>query len=194
MRVALYLRVSMDEQTIENQRLVLAQVAASRGWQITHTFSDEGISGSKGREDRPGFDALQRAAAAGEVDIVAAWALDRLGRSVLDLQLFRAELKRANVELYLHQQQLDTSTPVGAFLFTTLGGVAELERDMIIARTKAGLARARAAGKRLGRPLSIPAEMRQMVTSLRGQMSTRRCAAVTGVSQTHVRAIWSAAC
>lgn len=193
MRVALYLRVSLDEQTIENQRLVLTEVAASRGWQITHTFTDEGISGSKGREERPGFDALQRAVAAGEVDLVAAWALDRLGRSVLDLQLFRRELKNARVELYLHQQQLDTSTPAGSFLFTTLGAAAELERDMIVARTKAGLARARACGKRLGRPSSIPDDVRARVAALRGQLSTRRCAAVTGVSQTHVRSIWSAA-
>lgn len=193
MRVALYLRVSTDEQTIDNQRLVLAQVAASRGWQITHTFTDEGISGSKGRDERPGFDALQRAAAAGEFDLVAAWALDRVGRSMLDLLLFRAQLRQHNVSLYLHQQQLDDATPQGKFMFNIYGSVAELERDTIIARTKAGIERARAAGKRIGRPLSIPADLRATVVNLRGRMSTRRAAAVTGVSQTQVRAIWSAA-
>src|SRR5271168_2000309 len=103
-RVALYLRVSTAGQTVEHQRRELAAIAKRQGWTIAHTFKDEGISGSKGREKRPGLDALLKGVARRDFDIVAAWSVDRLGRSLQDLIGILDELHAKGVDLYLHQQ------------------------------------------------------------------------------------------
>jgi DNA invertase Pin-like site-specific DNA recombinase len=150
-RVALYLRVSTSEQTTRNQRRELLAVAERHGWTVVATFEDTGISGSKGREARPGFDALMMAVARREIDMVVAWSVDRLGRSLMDLLGFLRELHTKGVDLFLHQQGLDTSTPSGKAMFQMLGVFAEFERAMIRERVMAGLARARADGKQLGR-------------------------------------------
>ena len=150
-RMALYLRVSTSEQTTRNQRRELRAVAERHGWTVVATFEDAGISGSKGREARPGFDALMMAVARREIDMVAAWSVDRLGRSLMDLLGFLKDLHAKGVDLFLHQQGLDTSTPSGRAMFQMLGVFAEFERAMIRGRVMAGLARARADGKQLGR-------------------------------------------
>jgi DNA invertase Pin-like site-specific DNA recombinase len=152
MRVGLYLRVSTGEQTVVNQERELALAAERHGWNVVATFRDEGVSGSKGRQGRPGFDRLHRAIVRREIDMVAAWSVDRLGRSLQDLVGFLAELQGSRCELYLHQQGLDTSTPAGRALFGMLSVFADFERAMIAERTKAGMARARAQGKVIGRP------------------------------------------
>ena len=149
--VALYLRVSTSEQTTRNQRRELRAVAERHGWTVVVTFEDAGISGSKGRDARPGFDALMVAVARREIDMVVAWSVDRLGRSLLDLLGFLRDLHAKGVDLFLHQQGLDTSTPSGKAMFQMLGVFAEFERAMIRERVLAGLARARADGKQLGR-------------------------------------------
>jgi DNA invertase Pin-like site-specific DNA recombinase len=151
-RVALYLRVSTREQTGENQRLELTEVADRHGWRIVAQFADEGVSGAKGRDKRPGFDKLMKATTRREIDMVAAWSVDRLGRSLQDLVGFLGEVHGSGVDLYLHQQGNDTSTPAGKALFQMIGVFAEFERAMIQERVYAGLARARAEGKILGRP------------------------------------------
>jgi DNA invertase Pin-like site-specific DNA recombinase len=151
-RVALYLRVSTREQTIENQRRELTEVADRHGWRIVAQFADEGVSGAKGRDKRPGFDKLMKATTRREIDMVAAWSVDRLGRSLQDLVGFLGEVHGSGVDLYLHQQGIDTSTPAGNALFQMMGVFAEFERAMIQERVHAGLARARAEGKILGRP------------------------------------------
>src|SRR3981081_1602120 len=110
-RMALYLRVSTAEQTVENQRRELQAIAERHGWQIVAEFVDEGISGTKGRCRRPGYDRLLRGVARREFDQVAAWSVDRLGRSLQDLVTFLGELQGKGVDLYLHQQGIDTSTP-----------------------------------------------------------------------------------
>jgi DNA invertase Pin-like site-specific DNA recombinase len=150
-RVALYVRVSTSEQTTRNQRRELRAVAERHGWTVVVTFEDAGISGSQGREARPGFDALMMAVARREIDMVAAWSVDRLGRSLMDLLGFLRDLHAKGVDLFLHQQGLDTSTPSGKAMFQMLGVFAEFERAMIRERVMAGLARARADGKQLGR-------------------------------------------
>jgi DNA invertase Pin-like site-specific DNA recombinase len=150
-RVALYLRVSTTEQTTDNQRRELEAVADRHGWNVVAVFTDAGISGSKGREKRPGYDCLCRGIARREFDQVAAWSVDRLGRSLQELVAFLGELHAKNVDLYLHQQGLDTGTPAGKAMFQMLGVFAEFERSIIVERVKAGLARARSQGKRLGR-------------------------------------------
>ena len=137
-RVALYCRVSTDGQTTENQRRELHAVIERNGWTIATEYIDHGISGAKGRKDLPQFDALLRAVARKEFDVVAAWSVDRLGRSLQDLVGFLSDLQAKNVDLYLHQQALDTSTPSGKAMFGMLGVFAEFERS-IIQRVKQGL-------------------------------------------------------
>jgi DNA invertase Pin-like site-specific DNA recombinase len=150
-RVAIYLRVSTDEQTTENQRRELEAVAARHDWRVVEFFEDAGISGAKGRDKRPGLDRLLKAVARRDVDMVAAWSVDRLGRSLVDLLDFLRELHAKGVDLFLHQQGLDTSTPSGRAMFQMLGVFAEFERSMIRERVMAGLSRARADGIQLGR-------------------------------------------
>lgn len=151
-RVALYVRVSTDGQTVDNQLRELRAAARRHGWAVAEIYRDEGISGAKGRDKRPGFDALCKAVARREIDMIAAWSVDRLGRSLQDLIGFLGELHGKGVDLYLHQQGIDTSTPAGRAMFQMLGVFAEFERAMIRERVVAGLDRARAKGKRLGRP------------------------------------------
>lgn len=148
-RIALYTRVSQDSQTTENQRRELMAVAERLGWEIVVEFSDHGVSGAKGREKRPGYDGLMKAVARREIDMVASWAVDRLGRSLQHLVGFLTEINAKGVDLYLHQQALDTSTPSGRAMFGMLSVFADFEREMIISRIKAGLAR---STKRSGRP------------------------------------------
>ena len=151
-RAALYLRVSTDGQTTENQRLALEAVAAQRGWTVAATYDDNGISGAKGRDKRPGLDALLKDATRGRFNVVMVWAMDRLGRSLAGLIDTLRSLEAANVDLYLDQQAIDTTTPAGRMFFHVTGAFAEFERDMIRSRVNAGLARARARGVKLGRP------------------------------------------
>ena len=151
-RVALYLRVSTGEQTTENQRRELLAAAGRHGWDVVQVFEDAGYSGAKGREGRPGLDGMLKAVARKEIDIVAAWSVDRLGRSLIDLLGSLRELHAKSVDLYLHQQGIDTTTPGGKAMFQMMGVFAEFERAMIPERVNAGLARAREQGKTLGRP------------------------------------------
>src|SRR4249919_1448252 len=137
MRAALYLRVSTDEQTTDNQRRELEAAAQRVGWGVDHVLADEGISGSKGRDRRPAFDRLHRLIARREIDLVMAWSVDRLGRSLQDLVAFLSEIHAAGVDLFLHQQGLDTTTPAGKAMFQMLGGFAEFERSIIQERVRA---------------------------------------------------------
>jgi DNA invertase Pin-like site-specific DNA recombinase len=152
-RVALYLRVSTDGQTVENQRRELEAVAQRHGWEVVQTFADEGISGAKGRDKRPALDAMLKGVARREFDLVAAWSVDRLGRSLRHLVELLEELKAKGIDLYLHRQGLDTSTPTGKMMFQMLGVFSEFERAMIVDRVKAGMRRAKAQGKAIGRPM-----------------------------------------
>ena|SRR5438094_1312747 len=151
-RVAIYARVSTDAQTTENQLRELKRIAQHAGWEIDGQFVDHAVSGAKGREQRPEFDRMMKAATRREFDVIAAWSVDRLGRSLQGLVAFLAEIHASKIDLYLHQQGIDTTTPAGKALFQMCGVFAEFERAMIVERVKAGLARARAQGKQLGRP------------------------------------------
>lgn len=176
-RAAIYLRVSTSGQTTENQRRELEKVAEQRGWQIVDTYEDHGISGSKGREKRPAFDRLHKDAARGKVDVVMAWSIDRLGRSLHHVVAFMAELGELGVGLYLHQQAVDSSTPAGKAMLAMCGVFAEFERSMIVERVNAGLARARAEGKRLGRPTvsaSVEKAIRQRRSKGQGMLKIAR--------------------
>jgi len=155
-RVAIYARVSTDHQTTANQITALREVADRHGWQVVAEYVDKGISGAKGRAERPQLDALLKAVAGREVDLIAAWSVDRLGRSLTHLLGLLEELNAKRVDLYLHQQGLDTSTAAGRALFQMCGVFAEFERSMIRERVTAGLARARKEGTRSGKPIGRP--------------------------------------
>ena len=144
MRVAIYTRVSTDGQSVNAQLADLRETAERRGWEIVHEYKDQGISGAKGRDKRPGLDAMLKGATRGEFDMVAAWSVDRLGRSLQHLVAGLGDLQAAGVGLYLHKQGLDTSTPSGRAMFGMLSVFAEFERDLIRERVRAGLKVAKA--------------------------------------------------
>src|SRR3954462_14807573 len=150
-RVAIYIRVSTSKQDTDNQRRELQAVAKRSGWEIVQVYEDAGISGAKGRDKRPGLDAMMKAVNAKEFAMVATWSVDRLGRSLTDLLSILQGLHDKRVDLFLHQQGLDTSTSAGRAMFQMLGVFAEFERGIIRERVNAGLARARANGVKLGR-------------------------------------------
>src|SRR5438270_8936728 len=166
--VALYLRVSSGEQNVENQRRELTVAVERRGWRIVAEFVDDGISGAKGREQRPAFDRLHKATVRHEFDVVAAWSVDRLGRSLQDLVGFLGEVHGAGVDLYLDRQGVDTSTPAGKALFQMLGVFAEVERSIIQERIAAGIARARAKGTRSGKAFGRPKSCQRSARRLCG--------------------------
>jgi DNA invertase Pin-like site-specific DNA recombinase len=156
-RVAIYARVSTDAQTTDNQLNDLHAVVARMDWQVVGEFVDHAVSGAKGRDKRLQLDALMKAVERRRIDVVAAWSVDRLGRSLQHLVDFLATLHATRTDLYLHQQGIDTTTPGGKALFQMCGVFAEFERSMIQERVRAGLKRAREQGKRLGRPTVVPA-------------------------------------
>lgn len=154
-RAALYLRVSKNEQTIDNQRLELERVASARGWKIVSVFKDEGISGAFGRGVRSQYNAMLKKGVQAQHDVVMAWDVSRLSRSLSDLVQTLEELHACGIDLYLHQQAIDTTTPAGKAMFQMCGVFAEFERGILSERVKAGLNRARQQGKILGRPIKI---------------------------------------
>jgi DNA invertase Pin-like site-specific DNA recombinase len=155
-KVALYGRVSTGEQTTANQLDELRQWAERSGHEVVNVYEDKGISGAKGREKRPGLDAMLKAAVRRQFDILAVWSSDRLGRSMKDLIDILQTIRESKRGLYIHTQALDTSTPAGRALYQMLGVFAELEREMIVARVNAGIARAKATGTRSGRAIGRP--------------------------------------
>ena len=162
-RVAIYAKVSTGGQTTENQVRELKAAAARMGWEVAGIYTDQAISGAKGRDKRPEFDKMIKAAVRRDVDVIAAWSVDRLGRSLQHLVEFLGEIHAKGVDLYLHQQGIDTTTPAGKAIFQMCGVFAEFERAMIQERIRAGLARARADGKQLGRPQAPPEQVARIL-------------------------------
>jgi DNA invertase Pin-like site-specific DNA recombinase len=192
-RVAIYARVSTaNGQSTKNQERELQDVAKRHDWQVAEVYRDKGISGAKGRDQRPGLDKLLAAVARKEVDMVTAWSVDRLGRSLTDLLGVLQELHAKGVDLYLHQQGLDTSTPSGRAMFQMMGVFAEFERAMIRERVMAGLARAKAEGTRLGRQPTVTndaAKVRAIQSDRAAGKSLRTIAQEHGVGHTTVARI-----
>ena len=181
-RAVLYLRVSTLDQRTSNQELELRQVAKRTGYEIVKVYRDHGISGAKGRDGRPEFDRMCRDAAKRQFDVVMAWSVDRLGRSLQDLVGFLSELHALKIDLYLHQQGIDTTTPAGKAMFQMMGVFAEFERSMIQERVRAGLKRAVDEGKQLGRPPIAPELEARIRDALRARESMRKIASRLGVS------------
>jgi len=165
------LSLSLDEVWGSGQEL--HAVAQRNGWIVTSVFTDEGISGAKGRDKRPGYDSLLKGIARKDFEMVAAWSVDRLGRSLPDLVSFLNEAHAKSVDLYLHQQGLDTSTPSGRMLFQMLGVFAEFERSMIRERILAGLRR---TSKKSGRKPMPEDRLEAIRRSLRDGLGIRATA------------------
>ena len=189
-RAVFYLRVSTQDQTTANQERELRAVAERMRWEVVKVYKDHGISGAKARDQRPAFDALCRDAARRLFDVVMAWSVDRLGRSLKDLVGLLSELHALKIDLFLHQQGLDTTTPTGKAMFGMMGVFAEFERSMIQERVRAGLARAKEAGKTFGRPKIDEAVETKIRKALRaGDMGMRKIAVELGVGTGTVQRI-----
>lgn len=195
MRTAIYLRVSTGEQTTENQRIELSRVLTQRGWTLAGIYEDAGVSGKAG-VSRPGLARLRTDAQERRFDLVMAWSVDRLGRSLQDLTALLAHIQACGVQLYLHKQQLDTTTPAGRALFGMLGVFAEFERELIVERVRAGKARAKAAGKPVGGQAPLPEPMRRRILAVASgnpDLSGHKIALLTGVSASTVARVLRAA-
>jgi DNA invertase Pin-like site-specific DNA recombinase len=191
LRAALYLRVSTDQQTTENQRLVLAKLAERRGFEIVREYEDAGISGASGREKRPAFDAMLKDAVRRRFDVLLVWSIDRLGRSVLHVAQAMAELDAAGVALVSEQQGIDGTGPFGRAMMQMATVFAELERSMIRARIIAGLDRVRAEGtKTLGRPKvgpKVEAAIREQLAAGHGMLKVAKLVGVGSGTVQRVR-------
>ena len=186
--VAIYTRVSTGGQTTKNQLRELRAAAERLGHQVVAEFTDEGISGAKGREGRPGLNNLLEGVTRRDFEKVMAWSVDRLGQSLPDLLTFMGELKAKGVDLYLHQQSLDTSTPAGKAMFQMLGVFSEFEREIIRERVHSGLARAKAQGKKLGRPRCDEAKRLIAIHKLRKRgMGINKIARTLGIGVSAVQ-------
>ncbi|TDJ67931.1 MAG: resolvase [Proteobacteria bacterium] len=188
-RVAIYARVSTNGQSVNNQLRELRQVAKRQRWKVVAEFMDRGVSGAKGRAQRPQFDKLCQAVTRREIDLIMSWSVDRLGRSLQHLVTFLGEIHAKGVDLYLHQQGVDTSTPAGKALFQMCGVFAEFERSMIQERVKAGLARAKAQGKKLGRPRVAPSVEREVRVARTKGMGMKAIARKLGIGTGTVQRI-----
>jgi putative DNA-invertase from lambdoid prophage Rac len=162
MRIALYTRVSTTDQNPENQRLELRRYAEARGWTIVRDYCDHGVSGA--RERRPALDELLRDAKRRRFDCLVCWRLDRFGRNLRHLIVTIDELTALGVAFVSLNEAIDTTTPAGRLQLHLLGAIAQFERDRIAERVHAGIARARAAGRRIGRPRKAPLPAGQQIT------------------------------
>lgn len=156
MSVIIYARVSTKTQSTDRQIEELKIVAEKSGWDVIAVLTDQGISGSKGRKDRPALDEALKMITQRKADRLLVWSIDRLGRSLQDLIATLNEIQGAKADLYIHQQAIDTRTPAGAALFGMLGVFATFEKEIIRERVISGLENAKRRGVKLGRKAVSP--------------------------------------
>lgn len=166
-KVCLYVRVSTQTQTTENQVQALREVAERSGYEIVKIYSDDGISGSKGREDRPALNQMMKDAVNRQFEMVMCWSIDRLGRSITNLIEIMNELNELKIDMFFSQQSIDTQTSSGRMIFGIFSSLASFEREMIRDRVMAGLDRARKNGVKLGRPSTVNDGVRNAVLILK---------------------------
>lgn len=183
MKAALYLRVSSGNgrQTTENQRRELDAYCERQGWRIVEVYDDTGISGAK--DDRPALNAMLKAVAKKRFDVVACWKIDRLARSTAHLLSVLQTLQSHGVGFVATTQAIDTTTAYGRMVTTFLGAIAEFERELIVERVKAGQARARAQGTRIGRP-RVAIDIRRALELREQGLGYKQIAKVLGVPRT----------
>lgn len=182
-RVARYIRVSRSDQRPELQADETSEMIARRGWEMTDTFVDQGISGTRDR--RPGLDRLMAAARRRAFDILVVWRSDRLFRSLRHMVNTLSELSALGVEFVSVTEPFDTTTPQGRLLLHMIAAFAEFERGVLVERTRAGLAAARRRGARIGRP-PAKVDLRQMHALRESGKSLREVAKALGVGTTTI--------
>ena len=165
--VAIYCRVSTTQQTVENQLQDLLNVARRNDWEVVGVYTDEGISGKHGRDKRPQFDELMKDVSRKKFDLIMSWDVSRLGRSLKHLVEFMEDIQSKDVGLYLHDNGLDSTTSSGRAMFGMLSVFSSFERELISERVKSGLQRAKAQGKKLGRPSNMNSGLRSSINLLR---------------------------
>jgi len=189
-RVAIYARVSTTDQSTDSQLLDLKRYVRERGWNIFKEYVDEGISGTK--DSRPALNGLMDDTKKRRFDVVLVWRFDRFARSTKHLILALEEFKNLGIDFVSYQENIDTSSPLGAAIFTIISAVAQLERDIIVERVKMGLRRARANGKRLGRPEGTALDIEAASRLRREGMGLRQIAEKLGSSKTTVARVLGA--
>ncbi len=160
MKVALYTRVSTQDQSVDMQVSDLRRYCEQRGFDIYKEFSDEGISGTKDR--RPSLDQLMADARKRKFDAIICWRFDRFARSTKHLITALEEFCHLGIDFISYRENIDTSSPLGKAIFTIVSAIAELERNIIVERVKAGIRRARENGKRLGRPKRLDLNVEEL--------------------------------
>jgi len=186
-RVVIYSRVSTKHQDTKNQVQLLREIVSRNGWDLVDEYEDRGISGSKGRDQRPEFDRLVKDLVRRKFDKILVWDVSRLGRSLQHLVDFLNEVNFIGVDLYIHQSGLDTSTPSGKMMFQMIGVFSEFEREMISERIKLGLEKVKSKGVKLGRKRTITDEMIYEMKKMRGSGSSLgEISRVFGVSRVSV--------
>jgi len=192
-RAALYVRAGADGQTTAHQRRELKAVAARRGWDIVKFYDDSGVCGAKGRERRSGWNNLLEDANSGRFDVVMAWSIDRLGRSLGDLVNGLQNLHNARVDLFLREPRLDTTTAAGRAMFEMCRVFAEFERSMKVVRVTDGMVLAKTNGTRSGKPIGRPRISSDVEQRIRKELSAGygilKVAAMVGVSSSPVQRV-----
>jgi len=183
-RIALYCRVSTSDQSTDSQLLDLRRYVSDRGWQIHREYVDEGISGTK--DSRPALNELMNDAKKRRFDVVLVWRFDRFARSTRHLINALEEFKNLKIDFVSYQENIDTSSPLGGAIFTIISAVAQLERDIIAERVKAGLRNAVEAGKQLGRPRGTSLDIEAIHRLKSEGLSVREVAKQVGTSKTTV--------
>ena len=180
-KVVIYGRGSTNKQTVDNQLNQLREISTRNDWEVVNEYIDEGISGSLGRDKRPSFDQLLKDVNRKKFDGILVWSIDRLGRSLQDLVSFLNDIQSKKVDLYIHQQGLDTTTPTGKMMFQMCGVFSEFERNIIRERVKSGMENAKKngtkSGRSIGRPTNVNDSTRSTIIELldRGLSKTKIC-------------------
>jgi DNA invertase Pin-like site-specific DNA recombinase len=178
--VAIYARVSTTDQSTDSQLLDLRRYVSERGWHIFKEYTDNGISGTK--DNRPALNQLMDDAKKRRFDVALVWRFDRFARSTKHLILALEEFRNLGIDFVSYQENIDTSSPLGSAIFTIISAVAQLERDIIAERVKAGLRRARENGKKLGRP-RVKVDLGQVKALHTQGYSTRAIAQELGLTK-----------
>lgn len=196
-KVGIYMRVSTSDQDTEAQRRELLKWALNAGLDVVEVYEDKGISGAKGRDKRPGLDALLKDAVRRKIDMIAVWSADRLARSLIHLIEVLQTIRATGTDLYIHTQGVDTSTPAGRAMFQMLGVFAEFEREMIVARVNSGIAKAKATGTKSGKPFGRPRVSKEVEEKVRVELARgtgiQKTARLCGIGAATVQRIRSEA-
>jgi DNA invertase Pin-like site-specific DNA recombinase len=164
-KVVIYGRTSTNKQQVENQLNQLREVSNKNDWEIVDEYIDQGYSGSLGRDKRPSFDRLLKDSVRGKFDVILVWDISRLGRSLQDLISFLNDVQSKNIDLYIHRQGIDTTTPTGKMMFQMIGIFSEFERDLIRDRVRSGMENAKKNGTKSGRSIGRPSNVNDSTRS-----------------------------